>query len=33
MLIDRAEAAIEATGASIYGRLLEEARRQLSLGA
>jgi adenylate cyclase len=32
-LVGRAEAAIETTGASIYRRLLEEARRQLSLGA
>jgi tetratricopeptide (TPR) repeat protein len=33
MLVGHAEVAIEATGASIYRRLLEEARRQLSLGA
>lgn len=32
-LIDRADALIELTGAGIYRRLLEEARRRLSVGA
>jgi len=32
-LVDRAEALIQLTGAGIYRRLLEEARRRLSVGA
>lgn len=32
-LVDRAETLIELTGAAIYRRLLEEARRRLSVGA
>jgi hypothetical protein len=33
LLVDRAEALIELTGAGIYRRLLEETRRRLSVGA